>query len=435
MMEWKHLMHAPTNGIVKTLPVLLFAVSLRAQVINPQALLDEARLNIAATVERAPRYTCMEDIERYWYANRKPVRPGCDTDRPPEISDRNLVRSDRLRLDVAVGSGQEIFSWHGQKTFQTEEIDRLVTAGPVSSGMYFSFLSSVFLEGSAQIDFQGFRTQAGKQVAVFGYSVPRDVSKFETRTASGKEVMGYHGEFTLDVATRELEELRVLTDDMPKSAWVCSFDSTARYGVTLFHGAGFQLPVNVVMNILDVNHQLTRTVTQYRDCHEFLGESVLHFDGSAPARTPSLPKAVRTLSSGLPVRIRITSRVNPETAWAGDRIEGKLAADVFDEHGMALLPKGTGVVGRLLRLETWVRPAHSYTVALQFEELSLAGEDYRLNLKSVMEPDATNNGQDSIRRRIQLENPPIGDDPAACRFRLTDTGVSLQGVVTYWVTR
>ena len=294
-------------AIAKGSLLAFVAVALHAQKTDPQALLDEVRLKVASTVQRASRYTCMETIEPYWYANRKPVRPGCDTDRSPEINGQNLVRSDRLRLDVAVGSGQEMFSWHGQKSFQTEEIDRLVTAGPISSGTYFSFLSSVFLEGLATVDFLDLRSEAGKQLAAFGYSVPISES--------------------------------------------CEFRASIR-----------RRPGRVI------------------------------------------------------------------------RLRGELAADILDDHGMVVAPKGTPVHGRLLRLETWVRPSHFYTVALQFRQLSFAGEDYKLNLRSIMEPLSVHVGKNSIRRRIQLNNPPISDDPAACRFRLNDKQVNLKGVTTFWVT-
>jgi hypothetical protein len=81
-----------------------------------------------------------------------------------------------------------------------------------------------------------------------------------------------------------------------------------------------------------------------------------------------------------------------------------------------------------------MRPSHAYTVALQFRELTSAGEDYRLNLKSLPEPVKADLARDSMPRRIQLDNPPISDDPGACRFRLNDNQVRLEGVVTYWVT-
>ncbi|MGA8029186.1 MAG: hypothetical protein WB992_18755 [Bryobacteraceae bacterium] len=422
--------------LVTTGNLLLFlaAVPLHAQTIDPQVLLDQARLKVSSTVQHAPRYTCMETIERYWYVNRRSVRPGCDTDRPPQINDRDLVRTDRLRLDVAVGSGQEMFSWHGQKSFQTEEIDQLITAGPISSGTYFSFLSSIFLEGVAKIDFRGVKNEAGKQLAAFGYSVPISESKFETRTDSGKDVMGYHGEFFVDRSTGELERLSILTDDMPESAQVCSFNSEARYGTTRLNGAEFQLPINVVMDILHLNREQTRTVTQYRECRQFVGESVLRFD-NAPAETARTdPRPARTLPAGLQLQIRITSAMNPTTAWAGDPLQGELAADVFDEHGTVLAPRGTPVEGRLLRVETWVRPAHFYTVALQFRGMRVEGEDYKLDLKSTMEPLSSDREQPPVRRRIQLSNPPISDDPAACRFRLSDRQVNLKGVITYWIT-
>jgi hypothetical protein len=38
-------------------------------------------------------------------------------------------------------------------------------------------------------------------------------------------------------------------------------------------------------------------------------------------------------------------------------------------------------------------------------------------------------------RRIQLDNPPISNDSAACRFRLNDQQANLKGALTHWVTR
>lgn len=417
----------------KTSLIALVIAALDAQSTDPQALLEKVRSKVSSTVQRAPRYSCVETIERFWYANRKPVLPGCDTDRPPEVNERNLVKSDRLRLDVAVGSGQEIFSWHGQKRFQTEEIDRLVTAGPISSGTYFSFLSSVFLEGSANIDFRGFHNEGGKQFAIFEYSVPADQSKFETRIDSGKEVMGYHGKFAVDSTTGSLDQLDIVADEIPKSARVCTFDLKAHYGMVSLNGAEFQLPRHVDMDITDPNHEHTRTVTRYQECRQFLGESIVHFDSTTSEITPvGGSRPAKTLPSGLRLQIRIKSSTNPETAWAGDAVRGELANDILDEHGLVIVPKGAPVQGRLLRLESWVRPYRFYTVALQFQELTFANEDYMLNLKSIMEP--TTVGPTSIPRRMQLESPPISDEPGACRFRLDDRRANLKGVITRWMT-
>jgi hypothetical protein len=69
--------------------------------------------------------------------------------------------------------------------------------------------------------------------------VPIGVSGFETRTESGKEVMGYHGEFAVDPTTKTLKELVILTDDIPESAQVCAFISTTRYETNLLNNVPF----------------------------------------------------------------------------------------------------------------------------------------------------------------------------------------------------
>jgi hypothetical protein len=412
---------------------MLCAVPARGQEIDAQALLEKVRRLVLATVQQAPRYTCMEQVERYWYGNRKVARPGCDTDRPPEAVDRNLLRSDRLRLDVAVGAGQEMFSWHGEKSFRTEEIDELVTSGPISSGTYFSFLSSIFLEGRANIDFLGLRKEADKQLAVFGYAVPITRSAFETHTVNGTEAMGYRGEFLADAITGELEQLDIETEDMPKSAMVCSFNFKARYGTTVLGGNSFRLPTDVVMDVLDIGHEHTKTVTQYQQCHQFKGESVLRFD-EAPAASVETPKAQHSkeLPAGVRVDIRITSIIKPAAAWAGDPIEGELAKDILDGQRQTLARKGTVVSGRLLRIEHGRRP-DSYTVALQFTQLSVADGEVAFNLTSSAELDGSR--QSAMPRRIQLDSPPLSEQPGACRFRLSDARVKLKGVVTHWTTK
>jgi hypothetical protein len=414
---------------------LSLLVDARAQTIDPQILLNKVRQNIAATVRQAPRYTCTETIERFWYANRKLVRPGCDTDRPPEIRPRNLIRSDSLRLDVAVGAGQEIFAWHGQRSFQTEEIDKLVTDGPISSGNYFSFLSSIFLEGVAKIDFRKFANEGDRRLAVYGYAVRIDESRFTTRTDSGSAVMGYHGEFTVDVSKGELEQLEILADDMPESAHVCAFNMKTNYKATLLKGIPFELPASVAMDVLSPSHERSNTVTEYHDCHEFQAESVLRFDAAPKETVPEAPMPVRSLPAGISLRIRLKSNVAVDSAWAGDPMKGELAEDVMNPAGQVLIPKGTSVQGLLLRVETVFQPLHSYQISLQFRELHFAGEEYRLNLKSQSELGAVDERATGMPRRIQLENPFTADDPQACRFRLNDKKVKLRGVVTNWVTK
>jgi hypothetical protein len=325
-----------------------------------------------------------------------------------------------------------MFSWHGDKSFTTDEIDSLVTAGPISSGTYFSFLSSIFLEGQADIDYRGLHDEAGKQLAVFGYFVPISRSSFETRTSDGKEVMGYRGEFLADPETGEIERLEIETDDMPKTALVCNFALETRYTTAVLRGNNFRLPAGVVMDITDVNHQHTKTISEYKQCREFTGESVLRFNTAPVVRQADTSPAPKILPAGIGLDIQITSTLNPTTAWGGDVIDGVLASDVLDGRGQVLARQSTAVSGRLLRIEHLRRP-DSYTVALQFTEMNAEGGHIALSLNSVTKP--APESRQYMPRRFQLENPPISDLPGACRFRLNDKQVKLKGAVTHWITK
>ena len=246
---------------------LTLALSSFAQSVDPQSLLNHVRQQISAIVESAPHYTCTETIERSWHHNQKPESPGCDTDRAPQIGPRTLIETDRLRLDVAVGADQEMFSWHGEKAFQTEKIDSLVSAGPIHSGTYFGFLSSIFLEGAARIDYLGRRAENNQQVAVFQYTMPKSASKFETETDTGPVVLGYHGEFTVDPLSHSLQKFTVIAEDaeVPESARFCSLHLDTRYQLLTLNGAAFRLPTTVEMTLLDRNREIKQTSTTYQD--------------------------------------------------------------------------------------------------------------------------------------------------------------------------
>ena len=370
----------------------------------------------------------------YWYvADPKLSKKfACTGDCFPDNTDRNLVESDRLRLDVAVGANGEMFSWHGQKSFQTEEIDRLVTAGPVSSGNYFSFLASIFVESVAKIDFVGFRKDGDRQVAVFQYAVPLAKSGFETRTSLGKATIGYHGEFTVDLANRELEQLEIVADDLPESAFVYRYSSKTRYRVTVLNGTALQVPVRVDMNLFYQNHERAEVIAQYQQCHEFKAESVLRFDTATTETENSAAKPTLPLPSGLSVRIKINSQVDLASAWAGDEVDGELAEDLMDAQGKQIAPVGTTVHGLLVLADTGRRPS-SYTVAVTFRELSVAGVNYKLDLKSVL-PLVTEIKESSVPSTLEVDNLRISDDHATCRFRSNRKLVKLKGVVTFWVT-
>ena len=243
--------------------------------------------------------------------------------------------------------------------------------------------------------------------------------------------MGYHGEFTVDPVSHSIQRLTVVAEEseVPESARFCGLHLDTRYQAVNLNGNGFRLPATVEMTLLDRNREVKRTSTRYQACHEFLAESQLRFDSSPTISAPiGAAPPLKELPPGLRVAIRITSNINPANSWGGDPITGELSDDLTDEHGTVLAAKGTLVRGRLLRITTLFNPRRAYTAVVQFDQLA----GYNLRLKSVS--DTSSSGSTLMPRRIQLDNPPISNDPAACRFRLNDQQANLKGALTHWVT-
>jgi hypothetical protein len=184
------------------------------------------------------------------------------------------------------------------------------------------------------------------------------------------------------------------------------------------------------MTLVDRNREVKRTSTGYQACREFLAESQLRFDTSTvSAPAGAAPRPLKELPPGLRVAIRITSNTNPADSWGGDPVMGELSDDLTDERSTVLAAKGTLVQGRLLRMETLFSPRRAYTAVVQFDQVA----DYHLRLRSVI--NTTSPRSTPMPRRIQLDNPPISNDPAACRFRLNEQQANLKGALTHWVTR
>lgn len=414
--------------------LLCFALSLPslAQSSDPQAILDRVRQQVSALVDAAPRYTCTEIVERSWYHNPRPDPPGCDTDRAPKIGRRTLIETDRLRFDMAVGADQEIFSWHGDERFKTENIDSLVTAGPIHSGSYFGFLSSIFLEGSSQIDYIGSRDEDGHQVAVFRYTVSKIQSTFVTETNVGQTGMGYHGEFTADPVTYKVQQLTVISDgkEVPESARFCSVRLDTRYEDALLNGTAFRLPGKVDMTLLDRNREVKHTSTRYEACHEFTAESQIRFDAAPEVSTvAAAPNAFKDLPSGLKVAIRITSDTAAAKSWGGDPVTGELVNDLVDASGAILEPSGAVAKGHLLDMETILRPEPFFIATVEFSQLGR----YNLRLQSVTGQHLSASYQ--MPRRLRLDSRRLSENPNVCRYRLKDKQASLKGAVTHWITR
>ena len=342
-----------------------------------------------------PRYTCEEAIERFWYQGDA------------------IERSDRIRLDVAVGSGGEMFAWHGDRSFKSGHIDDLIQSGPISSGTFASFVKNIFAPKTAKMSYRG--------EGNFTYSMPVERSTFLVSAGAVKEISGYEGSFTADPGTGRLKKVEVNATKLPHPS-MKSLSIQIDYASAKLGDADVELPTTVEMNIMDRMGGHTRNVTHYRSCRQFIIESTIHFDDEpvlqADADKP--PDEAFSLDAGKNLTIRIVSDIHPESASAGDRVEGVLTSNVPSSAH-----KGATLTGHLLRVETVGQSRRYYNLDLVFDELLIGHVPHPVSLQSVTIP------LQPRRDRTQMAVQD-GTRYPVCRFRITDKKDNLKGAVTYW---
>src|SRR4051794_3403859 len=127
---------------------------------------------------------------------------------------------DRLRLDVAVSEGREIFSWHGGKSFSSKGIGDVVRSGPISSGSFIGYLQNIFFNSGVQIRFAGHTSRTGEDSYIFDYVVPRGSSRYQIANGKKRWVVPFHGRFTGSGTNFELTSLQITADEVPPESYI-----------------------------------------------------------------------------------------------------------------------------------------------------------------------------------------------------------------------
>src|SRR5580693_5471841 len=112
---------------------LVLAAATAASTADPvvDELFKLAREKVLDNARRMPRYTCVETISRTQYHpadNSSSCQPPAAARRLVSVRGSMTLR-DRLRLDVTVADGGEIFSWAGAGKFETHDVGELAGGG------------------------------------------------------------------------------------------------------------------------------------------------------------------------------------------------------------------------------------------------------------------------------------------------------------------
>jgi hypothetical protein len=144
-------------------------------------VLDRER--IKEDLDRLPRYTCVQTITRKYYGPQSHGRSrSCSVviaAHEKSNAEMALKSWDRLRLEVAVAGNSNVYSWVGAPQFDKEGVDKLAGRGPLGTGNFGPFLSSIFKQ--ATVAFRKTGTANGRQLFEYSYVMPVERSSYNVK--------------------------------------------------------------------------------------------------------------------------------------------------------------------------------------------------------------------------------------------------------------
>ena len=381
-------------------------------------LLRRATAKVLETVRRLPKYMCTQTIDR---AQLEPI-PGLDGRRcePPKARQLRLTTSDRLRLDVAISTGREMYSWVGEGHFEDGGLFQLVRNGALSTGAFSSLLEVIFRDDAGAFSFKGETVEGARKIAEFEFRVPAAGSHYIFSGRNSRVTTGYTGSIFVDSATADLVRLQVQTDGLPSETGACESSTNLTYSRVRWNDADFLLPSRVDLHILNTDGVELQNRTVYSGCHEFLGESTLSFDSPPEPGAPAAARATGDdagLPEGLPFTVALTHSIDAATAAAGDRLAAKLTTPIRDAYGHTFGPKGAAVTARIARIRRFYVPQPIVEVEIKLETVQIGGiPRHLLATAEFSSPPPVLTAPGSLRRRVELATPS-NQDPEAMVFQ------------------
>jgi hypothetical protein len=355
---------------------------------DPDEVLKRVTGKVLASASQVPNYTCVQTVNRQYFAPTAAILPrACDVllrQRRHPTMDMVLrpVSTDRLRLDVTLAGGGEIFSWSGASRFEDAGIERVVRSGPISTGAFAAFLIAVFKTDVKKFVFEKTIADQDRTLMRYSFDVSRANSHYKIKMSDSSVFIAYTGAFEVDPETADVVRMTVTTGEVPLATGLCQTATTMDFAKVRIGDGQFLLPRQTSQRFVYPSADETENTTAFTNCREFRGNSTVTFfpdSESSPhsdAKSPSSP--VTTLPGGLTFSLVLTTMIPTGTAAAGDPFSAMLADPIRDSRGKMLAPKGAVVEGHLIRVQSYFRPPE-VVVVLKPETLWIRGAQVPLN--------------------------------------------------------
>jgi hypothetical protein len=359
------------------------------QASDPEAILRRTRERLLDDLSRLPRYTCVQTITRRYFEAPSTRSHSCGEliaahdQRKSELTTRAW---DRLRLEVAIVDGNNVFSWVEASEFGENNIEELAGRGPLGSGDFGSFLDSVFRY--ARIRFEREDVFAGRRMLAYAYEMPLEKSGYLVRAGSSWVTTSYVGTFLLDPDAVDIVKMTVRTAELPEPNPGCQANSDIQYQRTSIHDRMILIPQETHLNAIDRDGSESLSVTTYERCREFASKSRMLLSAPRESAAGPAPRAaaISPLSSGIRFGCRIITPLDSNTAAAGDPVEAVLRSPIHDKKRNILIPAGAHLRGRLIQMEHRSGTFESFRLAVQWESITAGGREIPLRA----EPDVYN---------------------------------------------
>ncbi len=405
--------------------LLIPAVVLVAQPLNPTERLAHAREILIERNRRLPDYTCLQTVDRRYFSPRhKHDHPSpCGQNHPAKPSDLDLESTDRLRLDLKVSQGQEIGSWPGSQ-FSSRSIFDLVGGGPYGTGILGALISDTFVKGGATYQYIGEESSAGAHLSSYSYHVPAAASHYQVRSGSGWEPAAFSGAFWIDSDSLQLKRLTAQSQRLPPESGACEVSTTVDYQEVRAGTGAFLLPQQSSMHIVMQDGNESEFTAVYSGCREYRSEATIRFDaapveGAAePVTAPAAP-----IPAGLSVSLVLAEPIDTDRAAAGDIVKAKLRKPVHAAKSKTvLIPAGASVEVRIVKMQHVLGEHPHFEIALLPEKVEV-GRVWR-TLHAKAESKETLNVEDVQQGTVASDPvsaniiviPPAGQSPLISAF-------------------
>lgn len=354
---------------------------------NWHEVLDRVRENVLKQVKKSTNYTCVQTVDRTSFTNARNLLDGCAYD--SQSPEKKRYMHDRLRLDIAVSEGREIFAWHGTGKFSgSSGITDVVRRGTISSGEFVGFLENIFGHPGVRFEYAGAFVINGASVYSFNYTVPLGSSGYRMSSARAEAIIPYHGSFSVRASDSQLISLTAIGDAMPEDLDVCSTETQMQYQLVKISGEDALIPSLFVVKMVNAQHFYSVTENQYSQCHAFKTESSVRFDVDDTAKSATvihLPREER-LPARTILRIGLESAIDNETSYTGDPVQGILLHALKMKESSIAIPKGAAVSGVITMLEERDEPKHHFLVSIEFDRITFGDKTVVFRAAPVVSP-------------------------------------------------